>query len=276
MKAPETSSRVWAFFTLTFAWSWTFWLASVAFKPKSTPLATTLMFVGSFGPSLAAVLVVAKACGRVGLRAWLGRCLQWPNGGRQGWRWFAFALLFPLAVMSVAAGLHLATGGLMPTSLAAAHPLMAVANIFLVLLVGGPLGEEFGWRGYALPGLQERMGWRTASLGLGLIWGVWHLPLFFIEGTSQAHIPLALFLLSVVAMSVLFAWLVNHTQGSVVAALLLHTGINFWPSVVPVLPTELSYRAYAFVVGILVVAALWLLLRPGSARSALQPVGATS
>jgi hypothetical protein len=104
--------------------------------------------------------------------------------------------------------------------------------------------------------LQERWGRRNASLGLGLVWGVWHLPLFFIDGTSQAHIPLALFLLSVVAMSVLFAWLVQRTAGSVVAALVLHTAINFWPTVVPVLPTEASHRAYAFVVAMLVLLAL--------------------
>jgi hypothetical protein len=133
---------------------------------------------------------------------------------------------------------------------------MTVVNLPLVLLLGGPLGEEFGWRGYALPVLQDRLGWRAASLGLGLVWGVWHLPLFFIDGTAQAHIPLALFLLSVVAMSVVFAWLVNHTASSVVAALVFHTAINFWPSVVPVLPAEVSYRAYAFVVATLVLLAL--------------------
>ena len=70
---------------LTFAWSWTCWLVSVALKPQSTPLATTLMVVGSFGPSLAAVVVVANVGGRAGLRAWLGRCLQWPKGWSQGW-----------------------------------------------------------------------------------------------------------------------------------------------------------------------------------------------
>jgi ABC-type polysaccharide/polyol phosphate export permease len=85
---------------------------------------------------------------------------------------------------------------------------------------------------------------------------VWHLPLFFIDGTAQAHIPPALFLLSCVAMSVVFAWLVNRTAGSVVSALALHTAINFWPSFVQVLPTEASYRAYAFVVAMLVLLAL--------------------
>jgi membrane protease YdiL (CAAX protease family) len=142
------------------------------------------MFAGSFGPSLAAIVVVSSTRPVEGLRVWLS------------------------------------------------------------LLLGGPLGEEFGWRGFALPAMQDRLGWRAAGLGLGLVWGVWHLPLFFIDGTAQAHIPPVLFLLSVVAMSIVFAWLANRSAGSVVAALVFHTAINYWPSVVPVLPTEASYRAY--------------------------------
>jgi hypothetical protein len=76
---------------------------SVAVKPQSPPLATTLMFVGSFGPSLAAVFLVANAGGRAGLRAWLGLCLKWRHGSRQGWLWLVFALLFPGLLMALAA-----------------------------------------------------------------------------------------------------------------------------------------------------------------------------
>lgn len=250
------------FFALTFAGSWACWALSPAVKPQLPWLATLLMFAGSFGPSLAAIVMVASTRGLEGLRAWLSRCLKW----RIGWGWWTFALLLPLAVMLLAAGLHIALGGDITSAPASGHLLMTVVNLPLVLLLGGPLGEEFGWRGYALPVLQERLGWRVASLGLGLVWGAWHLPLFFIDGTAQAQIPLALFLLSVVAMSVVFVWLVNHTAGSVVAALLFHTAINFWPAVVPVLPTETSYRAYALVVALLVLLAITALLSSGLAR----------
>ena len=99
------------------------------------------------------------------------------------------------------------------------------------------------------------------------MWGVWHLPLFFMSGTSQAHIPLAPFLLSVVAMSVVFAWLVNRTAGSVVAALLLHTGINFWPSIISVLPPGEAHRPYGLLVAMLVLVALGLLVQPKAAVS---------
>lgn len=252
LRARLQRSPLFGFFALTFAWSWACWALSPTVRPQLPWLATLLMFAGSFGPSLAAIVVVASTRPDGGLRAWLSRCLEW----RIGWGWGTIAALLPLAVMLLAWGLHIALGGEIATSPVSGHLLMTVVNLPLVLLVGGPLGEEFGWRGYALPVLQDRLGWRVASLGLGLVWGAWHLPLFCIDGTAQARVPLALFLLSVVAMSVVFAWLVNHTAGSVVAALLFHTAINFWPSVVPVLPTEGSHRAYAFVVVILLLLAL--------------------
>jgi len=255
LPARLQSAPLLGFLALTFAWSWACWALAPALRPQLPRFATLLIFGGSFGPSLAAFVVVASTRPVGGLRAWLSRCLQW----RIGWGWWAFAVLLPLAVMLFAAGLHVALGGDIATAPASRHLLMTVVNLPLVVLLGGPLGEEFGWRGFALPLLQVRLGWRTASLALGLVWGVWHLPLFFIDGTAQARIPLALFLLSVVAMSVVFAWLVNRTAGGVVAALLFHTAINFWPALVPVLPTETSYRAYAMVVAALVLTALWLL-----------------
>ena len=72
----------------------------------------------------------------------------------------------------------------------------------LILLLGGPLGEEFGWHGYALPALQTRHGWRVSSLLLGAVWGLWHLPLFFVAGTVQDRLLGLLVLLA----SGLLAW----------------------------------------------------------------------
>jgi membrane protease YdiL (CAAX protease family) len=254
-----------SFFALAFAGSWACWALASASQAHWPGLATLLMLAGGFGPSVAAVIVVVCTRQVEGLRTWLSHCLQW----RLGWGPYAIALLLPLALMSVGAGLHLALGGALGASPASGHLWMTAVNLPLVLLLGGPVGEEFGWRGYALPALQTRLGWRTASLVLGVVWGVWHLPLFAIAGTAQSHVPLAWFLPSVVAMSVVIAWLVNRTGGSVMAALVFHTAVNFWPSVVPVLPTETSHRAYAWVVALLVVLALAALVKgPGPARNA--------
>jgi len=142
---------------------------------------------------------------------------------------------------------------------------MAAANFLLVFLVGGPLGEEFGWREYALAALQVHWGWRVASLFLGVVWAIWHLPLFYSAGTVQSHLPMGLCALSAIASSVLFAWLFNRSKGSVVPVLVLHTAVDAWALIIPVmaLPDGSNLRPFQIVVGTLVLTAIALLFHGG-------------
>jgi uncharacterized protein len=107
------------------------------------------------------------------------------------------------------------------------------------------------------------MGWRSASLFLGVIWGVLHLPLFFISESAQSNGSMAAFFVLIVSTSVFYAWLYQRSSGSVLPALALHTASNSWPSLVPVLPSDADQGAYLFVVGLVVMAAVWLLARRG-------------
>ena len=250
-------TRLVMFFVLAFAWSWSCWLLAPAVKTQSSFASGALFFLGGFGPSLAAISVVAVAAGPIGLRAWLLRCLTWR--GSPGWLVLAF--LSPLAVLTLAAAAHMALGGSVPPSPAASHVGLYIGNFFLVFLVGGPLGEEFGWRGFALPVMQERLVWRSASLVLGAVWGVWHLPLFFISESAQNSGSMAAFFVLIVATSVFYAWLYQRSNASVLPALALHTASNSWPMLVPVLPSDADQRPYLFVVGLVVTAAIWLLAR---------------
>jgi membrane protease YdiL (CAAX protease family) len=249
--------RLMAFFALAFAWSWAFWLLASVVRPGSPTVGILLFIAGGFGPSIAAIAVVRYTHGQDGLYRWLRRSLQW----RAGWGWLALSFFLPLVVMGLAAAGHIALGGVIAPSPASGHVLLAVVNFGLVLLFGGPLGEEFGWRGYALPVLQDRYGWRVASLGLGGVWGLWHLPLFYMADTAQSHLPFGLFMVNTVALSVLFAWLFNRTRESVLPALVLHTAVNAWGWVIPVmvLPDGSNLRPYRLAVGLLVVIALGLL-----------------
>ena len=188
MTYPPT--RLLFFFALTFTWSWACWLLSPLVKAHSSSAASALFFLGGFGPSLAAFTLVGITGGWSALRTWLALCLQW----RIEWGWMVMAFLAPLAVLTLAAAAHMGLGGDVRSPPAADHLAMAAANFILVFLVGGPLGEEFGWRGYARPAMQERLGWRSASLGLGVIWGVWHLPLFFVADSTQSNGSMAAFL----------------------------------------------------------------------------------
>jgi len=250
------TSILW-FFAITFVWSWTCWLVSFMLLEDFPFTASALAMIGGFGPSAAAVIMVAQTAGIAGSQQWLKRCLRW----RVGWHWLLLAFLFPLVFMGLAAAVHVALGGTLPTSPATGHAPLVVLNFFLIFLVGGPLGEEFGWRGYALPALQLRWGWRTASLVLGGVWALWHLPLFYSAGSVQSQLPMGFHVLSTVASSVLFAWLYNRTRASLIPALLLHTAVNAWSMVIPVmvLPDGSNLRPFQLVVSILVVVAVALL-----------------
>lgn len=264
----SSSKRLLIFFALTFAWSWSCWLFAPIIKTESASAASTLFLLGGFGPSIAAITVVAATSGRTGLLTWLGKCLQW----RISWRWLTLAFLSPLAILTLAAAGHMLLGGSVPPSPAAGHVGMLIANFFLVFLVGGPLGEELGWRGYALPAIQARLGWRGASLALGVIWGLWHLPLFFIAESSQNNGSMKAFFVLIIATSVFYTWLYNRSEGSVLPAMVLYMASNSWPFLIPVLPSDADQRPYLFVVGLVVTAAIWLLAMSSRAPHRSQRV----
>ena len=259
-----TTLAIVTFFVLAFLWSWGIGLLAELCKDQSVVLATTLAVVAGFGPSLAGLTVVALFSNTKDLSAWFRGCLNWHIGAR----WLALAFLLPPAAMLCALGIHVFLGGTFPELPGAEKLPLVIANFPLVLLIGGPLGEEFGWRGYALPALARKLRWRWASILIGSFWGLWHLPLFYIANSAQSHMPMGLFMLNIIAGSVLFGRLAEGTQGSVISALLLHTSLNAWAGILRIIPTSETARPYALVTGLLLLAALVLLRLPQSRRSA--------
>jgi len=260
-----------AFLAIAFAWSWTCWLLAPVIGARYPLAGRVLSALGGFGPGVAAVAVIGWVGGGRALRIWLGRCLKW----RIGVRPFAWALFLPLAVLAPAALLHAALGGRLGPSPVSGHLPMAAANVVLILLLGGPLGEEFGWRGYALPALQAGYGWRASSLILGGVWGLWHLPLFFVAGSVQSRLPVLPFLMSAVALSVVFGWLSARSHGSVLPALALHTAVNWWAWAIPGLLVAGNQRQMVLALGMLTLLAIGLLTWPAeqTARPPCPPGG---
>ncbi len=240
-----------AFFGATFAWSWSLWWLASRLQTQQSGLSGVLFVTAAFGPGLSALVVTFAFEGRAGVLTWVHRCLRW----RIGWWWYALAFAAPPVLMLSALAIHAALGADIPPSAIAGHIPIAIAQFALVAVIGGPLGEEFGWRGYALPALSAKMGWRLASVIIGVIWSAWHLPLFFMSGTAQGHLPIIPFLLSTVSLSVIFASISVGTRFSVMPALLLHTTINWWSLATPVMPVGSDVRAYWLVVGLTVVVA---------------------
>jgi membrane protease YdiL (CAAX protease family) len=260
-----------AFFFLTFAWTWGLWGIVTLMREQAPGLGNALYLAGAFGPSFAAVFVTLMFTGGAGLRRWLAQCLRW----RVGWRWYALSFIVPPLILLAALGVHLALGGAIPASPYADRVLIAIAQFGVIAVFGGPLGEEFGWRGYALPALTVRIGWRGAGALIGFAWALWHLPLLFMADTAQANLPITLFLISTVGLSVVMARLGVHAGFSVLPALLLHSVINWWSMIVPI---GADSQAYSVVASIAILIALLAVFMPGpkTAPMPLKPARATA
>ncbi|MBV9228766.1 MAG: CPBP family intramembrane metalloprotease [Chloroflexi bacterium] len=230
-----------AYFVLAYAISWLslgpLALDSQGLLPFHIPsgfFSSILALVGSSGPLLSALLLTATIQGASGMHAFFRQFLVW----RVGLRWYLIVLFEPALVTLITILFASLLGG---ASFDFAHPpvthqlalppganpwVLFVPVFLLGGLVGGPVGEEPGWRGYALAKLQDRYSALVASLILGVLWSVWHLPFFFIKGTSESTTPFLLFALGVIAWSILITWVYNHTRGSVLLALLFHNALN--------------------------------------------------
>jgi membrane protease YdiL (CAAX protease family) len=122
-------------------------------------------------------------------------------------------------------GLYLLLGGSPTEGWQWSSPLLFVATVlFIFFLCGGQ--EEAGWRGFALPRLQARYSALLSSLILGVIWALWHLPNFFLPGTTQSELPILWFMLLVPALTVILTWILNNTRGSLLPVMLFHAAVN--------------------------------------------------
>lgn len=136
------------------------------------------------------------------------------------------------AVKLTVAGVHRLTMGEWPRFGETSWGLMLAATLFSTVS-GGQAGEEIGWRGYALEGLAARFGFATSSVMLGVIWALWHLPLFFIPDTTTTGQSFPLYVLQVSALSVAMTWLYAGTNGSLLLTMLMHAAVNNFKDIVP-------------------------------------------
>ena len=174
------------------------------------------------GPLLAALIVIPLTQGRAGLRELGSRMIRW----RVGWIWYAVAIGLPLAALLITVALNVALGAGAP-SLAQMGPLSSLIMVFAVRLINplnGPMGEEPGWRGFALSGLQASRSPLVATLILALLVTIWHVPLFFLEGGLQPFQPSVVLggVLGPFAFTFVATWLFNHTGGSVLMTIVMH------------------------------------------------------
>lgn len=228
--AARRSDGLWWYYGLVFGWAWGLGLLfAVASGPMErmfgpVSLGNPLIFLTVWSPTILAFAVTAATSGRAGVREFLGRTFRW----RVPVRWYLAATLgVALVALSARFLQSFLTHSPPPPLFALARwPEFAMSGLALLVLDPGPIGEDPGWRGFALPRMLDRFHPTTGALLLGVIWAVWHLPAFLFSGMPQSSLPLGWFCLSMVSASVLMSWVTIKARGAVLPAILMHWAFN--------------------------------------------------
>jgi uncharacterized protein len=240
-----------SFFGITFAIMFGVMFAFIYLSPNQPLQPWSLVwFFSIFSPSIGALMVAWIIGGPSEIKRLLSGLTRW----KVAFRWYlamAFLILGPLAIALV----YLALGN------PSAGPVYGetIPGVLLKLLFmffSGPLAEELGWRGFALPRLEAKHNALVSSLILGVIWTCWHIPTFFVTGLTQTTIPFPIYLVLVTTVTIYLTWLYNNTGGSLVITVLGHFAYNattFLTGVLRLMPAMLFYMTAGPLLALVVV-----------------------
>ena len=248
-----------AFFLLSL-FAWLVWLSQAAHKlgllPWPPSLSSPLNVHTVWSPGLAAIYLTWRATGKSGIQSLFSTLIEW----RISAKWYAVALLLPPVLWGLAFGIDRLAGQtyelgaalLVSTFTATTAFMVPVAVVFTL---PNALGEELGWRAFALPRLQNKYGPLWASVILGLFWGFWHIPAWLAWADNGVSITsLLVMIVNTVPAAILFTWLFNRTRGSLLMVCLYHAAITNTGYFLPKLPT-LTKDVLLWLVAIIVVVA---------------------
>jgi len=220
------------YLVVAFVMAWALWFAAwlITQHRLALPIFPVLV-LGSFGPFVGAAVVTLREGGVRRMARFFGRILDL----RMGWSVFLVSF-FLMPVMAVAVEFaHAQLTGHAP------HFTMSLAeaplNYLMLFVIGGTLAEEYGWS-LLSDKLDAVLPLKSSTFVLGLIWALWHLPLFFIvtPGAIQGYTPFHIFLIATVAMRFLFAWAYHRGRYNILSNMLFHTASNMAYSIVAVAP----------------------------------------
>ncbi|HET9587299.1 MAG TPA: type II CAAX endopeptidase family protein [Anaerolineales bacterium] len=258
-----------SFFVLTYAIMFGAVFTSIHLRPGQPDHPWSLTwFLYAFSPTYSALIVSWIIGGTVEVKRLLSGFLRW----KVGLRWYlaaAYLFLGPLTFALIYSALGNPIPGINP-----GLTMAAILGQLVFTLFSGPIAEETGWRGFALPRLQSRYNALVSSLILGVIWCCWHIPLFFLPGSSQQGIPFPIYLMLVVTLGIYFTWLYNNTHGSLIITVLAHFSFNlsggFLAGTLGLLPPMVLYVAAG---SLLVLTVLGVVIYFGAVSLSRKPVG---
>ncbi len=243
------------FFLIAFLVAWLFFITG-SILSENTPLSTLahgLIFIGVISPGFVAIFMTAQAQGVVGVKLLIEK-ISFKNTGVQ---WYLFALTFMALIKGLAA--------LVFFLLYDSWPLFGTTSWYgmlgaIAVSMWVQAGEELGWRGYALPLMSKKFGLARASVLLGILWAVWHLPLFYLEAADTFHQSFPLYALQVTGLSVIMAWLLWKVQGNLLPLMVFHAAINNTKDLVPSASKASAspFTLHAGPIGWISVALIWI------------------
>jgi membrane protease YdiL (CAAX protease family) len=248
------------FFLFSLIISWAIWIPLAAIK-MSNPAAVAatgspVNILAVWGPGLSAMILSLLIAGKAGLRTLFRPIRIW----RVGALWYLFVLLYPAALKLAAYGIDTALGRsyrltFMPiTHYFSPQQAMIMVPAAFIAAVPNALGEELGWRGFALPRLQEKLNALGASVVLGILWGIWHIPMWVMtSGTTGIHELASM--LNIAGAAILFTWVYNGTRGSLLLAWLFHFSMTVTGYSLSRIPTATDEIAGWFVIVLVVLVA---------------------
>jgi len=232
------------FFLLTFLLAWVMWFPAALTKLSGGISILGPDKVGSlarWAPGIAAVIITAFLAEKQGIGDLFRPLRIWkvPFG------WYLFALLFQPALFFVSKWIDFSLldksyeviSPLSSTDIEAPFVFIAIGAI--ISAIPGAFMEELGWRGFALPRMQNKYNALTASIILGLIWGAWHIPsIMYLEDVGTLNIVWAV--VNTISVTILFTWIFNNTRGSLLLVTLFHISIQYSENFLGVIPTQTS------------------------------------
>ena len=211
VKAFLQRHRLLAFFVLAFALSWYPWIIALIRGRTTGP--------NPLGPLVAGIIITGITSGRSGLLEFFSRLVRW----RVGVKWYLITFAIPILICLIAVAIALCVVRNSQALNFSSEKLRELPERFLFILLFVGLGEEPGWRGFALPQLQTKYSPLIASLILAPVWAIWHLPLI---GNKFPFPIVPAFVLSVFGGTFMLTRIFNGTNGSVLLPMLFHATLN--------------------------------------------------
>ncbi len=221
MRKLIKNNQIFSFIIFTYLFSWVLW-SYLIFTQNINNSTQWLIIIGGFGPVFGALITIYFTNDKKQIIMWFKNIIK----TKPNLKSILFALTYPLIVAFM---VYIIINSFQLNNLIREvntqwylYPL----NLLTIMLLGGGQ-EEFGWRGFLLPKLLNKFNPFISSIVIGLIWYIWHIPLYFIKASPQANLPFGWYLLNILALSMILTFLQNKIGNkSIIPAVILHGGVN--------------------------------------------------